>query len=699
VTIERGDGSLETAGFDIGESDLFLVRHVEDGESLRIKQDVEKQCERPGDWSNRIIASPTEPVAAPVVVGPLCAGTSMVTLHGLRPGAIVHISIGRGVDTEDGWIFEVDNVYDGQTPPTANEYTFRLPSLPEGIVSATQELCGIVSPSSELVPIAPHEDNVEPVVILGPLFKCARTVSVSHVHFGAALQVFANRQGEEKPISDIVTVNGLEAAIPVAPYLNLGDRIFVVQWGCSDTGVRFADEPVIEAAYLDPPEIVGSIFEGDQYVEVSGLPGARIEVWVERPGSERLYAGATVRSALGAADIVETAFPLATGDNVRAIQFLCNDQPSEPSDIVSVERFSARPFYLLGHNPNDTVEAGLAFLDGANALEPDVNVLEDDGSILCISHDKGDHDNFIPYLQWLHDAGSAALVYFDCKSPVANHDHGVKLLQAIRDYVTFDKPLTIILSVAKFGDAKLFDKIKWGLRPREALMIDEENDPAGVAGYFSGYGVRNQGYGNGISVANRFIGPNVRPSIERACALRAADYRCKFVNVWTVNKNADMRLFIRSGVDGMISDDLDSLSDIVTEPLMASLVRKATIRDNPFIRPPFAYALFVHTGNRSHAGTDANVTFTLRGSAGSALVTFDTQKLYRMERGDWNFLILQTGDLGSLQDITVQRDNQGNAPDWYLDRIQVRSARYGVAVGAVYDCWIDTTNPYTRALV
>jgi hypothetical protein len=70
-----------------------------------------------------------------------------------------------------------------------------------------------------------------------------------------------------------------------------------------------------------------------------------------------------------------------------------------------------------------------------------------------------------------------------------------------------------------------------------------------------------------------------------------------------------------------------------------------------------------------------------------------------MERGDWNFLTLQTNDLGTLQDITVQRDNQGNAPDWYLDRIQVRSARYGVALEAVFDCWIDTTNPYTRTLV
>ena len=181
VTIERGDGQHETAGCGEGMTNVVLTRPVDEGESLRIKQDVEKQCERPGDWSDRIVAGPIEPINEPIIVGPLCAGASLVTILGLRPGAIVHISFGRGTDTEDGWVFTVESVYHGQAPPTVTEWTFRLPPLAEGSIFATQELCGIVSPSSQMVDVYPRQDNFQPVLIKGPLFECARNVSVSHV--------------------------------------------------------------------------------------------------------------------------------------------------------------------------------------------------------------------------------------------------------------------------------------------------------------------------------------------------------------------------------------------------------------------------------------------------------------------------------------------------------------------------------------
>src|SRR5262249_33647809 len=154
-----------------------------------------------GDWSYRMIAGPIGPVDAPMIVGPLCAGACMVTILGLRPVAIVHISVSRQRDTEDGWVFEGETVYHGQAPETATEWTFRLPPLPEGLISATQEMCGILSPSSGSALIAPHEDNVPPAVIIGPLVRCARNVSVSHVHPGASILIIAIQQGKEVPIS------------------------------------------------------------------------------------------------------------------------------------------------------------------------------------------------------------------------------------------------------------------------------------------------------------------------------------------------------------------------------------------------------------------------------------------------------------------------------------------------------------------
>jgi hypothetical protein len=69
-----------------------------------------------------------------------------------------------------------------------------------------------------------------------------------------------------------------------------------------------------------------------------------------------------------------------------------------------------------------------------------------------------------------------------------------------------------------------------------------------------------------------------------------------------------------------------------------------------------------------------------------------------MESDDWNYVTIPSDSLGALQSLTVQRDNQGNAPDWHLDAITVESARYGTKMHAQFDCWIDSTAPFTRSL-
>jgi hypothetical protein len=69
-----------------------------------------------------------------------------------------------------------------------------------------------------------------------------------------------------------------------------------------------------------------------------------------------------------------------------------------------------------------------------------------------------------------------------------------------------------------------------------------------------------------------------------------------------------------------------------------------------------------------------------------------------MERGQTNFVTLQSADLGNLQSITVQRDNSGNAPDWYLDTVVVESARYRTKKQATFNRWIDSTSPFTHPL-
>ncbi|MFF1631149.1 PLAT/LH2 domain-containing protein [Streptomyces sp. NPDC058272] len=165
--------------------------------------------------------------------------------------------------------------------------------------------------------------------------------------------------------------------------------------------------------------------------------------------------------------------------------------------------------------------------------------------------------------------------------------------------------------------------------------------------------------------------------------------------MWTVNTDDAMREYIRIGVDGIITDDLDDLRRIIGESESSALVRLATRDDNPFRPDNRAYGLTIHTSDKWMAGTDANVTFTLTGTLGTVSKTVNTKLIKRMESDRWNYVTIPSDDLGRLTSVSVQRDDEGNAPDWHVDRIIVASARYVTHAEAVFDRWIDTTSSYT----
>jgi hypothetical protein len=370
-----------------------------------------------------------------------------------------------------------------------------------------------------------------------------------------------------------------------------------------------------------------------------------------------------------------------------------------------------RPFYVVGHNPN-TIEDVLAALEaGANAIEPDVNVYEDRQAELCISEtgtidsdEGGDSDapSLSQFLDDLHDVArrwpELSLVVFDCKPKVATAAHGATLLREIRTRLTYDNEISVIISVSSRSEAAIFDSIAGILGPREGCMIDEDNDPVAVAALLVKAGVANRCYGNGNKFQNPVTSPNLRPSIEHACGLRAGRNSFQFIYEWTNNEADRMREFIRTGVDGIISDDVAKLKHVTEEDEFQPLIRYATRADTPLKPPNANYELSVHTGDVHMGGTDANVTFTLTGSLGSVSKVIDTSLDGRMERNDWNFVTIQSANIGDLISVTVQRDDDGNAPDWYLDRILVESFKYDVSKQAVFDRWIDTTAPFTRPL-
>jgi hypothetical protein len=67
----------------------------------------------------------------------------------------------------------------------------------------------------------------------------------------------------------------------------------------------------------------------------------------------------------------------------------------------------------------------------------------------------------------------------------------------------------------------------------------------------------------------------------------------------------------------------------------------------------------------------------LSGTLGTVSKTVNTRLIKRMESDRWNYVTIPSDDLGPLTSVSVQRDGEGDAPDWHLDRIIVASTRYG----------------------
>jgi hypothetical protein len=267
-----------------------------------------------------------------------------------------------------------------------------------------------------------------------------------------------------------------------------------------------------------------------------------------------------------------------------------------------------RPFYIIGHDPDRIQDVKSYLSEGANAIEPDVNVYKSRPNELCIDHgpeisvgpSPDDSPSLVQYLTDLRGVAEKypqlALVYFDCKQLVATAQHGVTLINAIRTHLVGSGKdrldLNVIISVATLAEKGIFEEIKSGLRAREGLMIDFENDPVAVSATL---GASNQCFSNGISVENSaacLFAPHIRPSIARACELRAKAGKIRFVATWTVNDVGLMTQFIRIGVDGIIVDrsppfynrgiGLSGLVDLVRRQGARLGIRNATRQDNPF---------------------------------------------------------------------------------------------------------------------
>lgn len=384
---------------------------------------------------------------------------------------------------------------------------------------------------------------------------------------------------------------------------------------------------------------------------------------------------------------------------------------------------NARPFYVVAHNPNTIEDATKAVEHGANALEPDLMVLSP-GAVaaipcfpnICYFPDPDGivmyHDDvlvttrvpetFEAYLDGVHALAKAhpdlALILLDVKPSVAAWPHGPANGQLILDLVhsrlnTDGVNLNVIINVGSRDDIHLFDNILSKLEEREGVQVDGEDRADLIVGALKQAAHGNIGYGDG-TIAQ---GPNLPRAIDLASYLKASwGYPRVISDVFTIQYEDSMNFFIDAGADGIIPDVSNPVGPEFTDPdyidkLKALVgpprhpeIRMATREDNPFKPELQAYGLQVTTMDTQNGGTNADLTFKLKGCRGTSTVTYNTgmvtglESTGRMESGQADWVTIPSLSLGKLISLEIFNDGTGlnGAPDWDLGDLSVGSSRW-----------------------
>ena len=360
---------------------------------------------------------------------------------------------------------------------------------------------------------------------------------------------------------------------------------------------------------------------------------------------------------------------------------------------------SARPFYVVAHRCNSTDAVKNAIAEGANAIECDIRYY-DSPKYFLVSHDKSvtpEADALIPYLDRmsvvLKAKPSVALVIFDCKDQPENQF--LTLLKIVRKHLTDQVPVNVLFSISSYDDRAFFNPLKgFAMAPNEGVGIDEDNNSMRVSAFFQELGISQHTYGNGIYAYG--VGPNVPHTVMNAVARRAHGGHLKMVYVWTLQDSDAMRNYMRMGVDGILVNNPATLREVLNEKEFSGNLRLATRTDRPFITPPApAYVLDVKTADVGGGGTDAWLRFAVVGPDEQMLhYIIDSCPPKLFESGDTNSVTI-FGDVGAPKKVRVWRDDSGNGPGWYLDRITLTKTKGTTpAVGAktiIFDQWIPAS--------
>uniref|UniRef100_A0A673G4B6 PLAT domain-containing protein n=1 Tax=Sinocyclocheilus rhinocerous TaxID=307959 RepID=A0A673G4B6_9TELE len=104
------------------------------------------------------------------------------------------------------------------------------------------------------------------------------------------------------------------------------------------------------------------------------------------------------------------------------------------------------------------------------------------------------------------------------------------------------------------------------------------------------------------------------------------------------------------------------------------------------------YTLRIKTGEKKHAGTDANIFAILYGeNDDTGLINLKASKSHKnkFEKGMIDEFIVEAVDLGELQKLRIGHDNSGSA-GWFLDWVEINAPSQGQRLRFPCGRWLDT---------
>ncbi|TRZ03142.1 hypothetical protein DNTS_014536 [Danionella cerebrum] len=105
------------------------------------------------------------------------------------------------------------------------------------------------------------------------------------------------------------------------------------------------------------------------------------------------------------------------------------------------------------------------------------------------------------------------------------------------------------------------------------------------------------------------------------------------------------------------------------------------------------YTLRIKTGEKKHAGTDANVFAILFGeNDDTGIISLKASKSHRnkFEKGMVDEFTVEAVDLGELQKLRIGHDNAGGSSGWFLDWVEIDAPSQGLRIRFPCGRWLDS---------